>query len=78
MKISKTVGFLLVLCIVSSSYASWPFNTMKKAEKLVTTCMVDCFDNCPQEIIILMLEKCEKSCMNGQFLFLMDINHAVL
>jgi len=54
-------GIRLVLIF---SFASGPFNTLKKAEKLVTNCMVDCFDNCPQEIILLMLEKCEAGCMN--------------
>merc|ERR1719427_2239593 len=34
---------------------------MEKAEQLVTTCMVDCSDNCPQEIITLMQESCKKS-----------------
>ena len=63
------VAVLLVLCIVSASFASWPFDTMEKAEQLVTTCMVDCSDSCPQEIITLMQESCKESCMKGQFFF---------
>lgn len=69
MKNSFIITLLFILCVVSSSFASGPFNTLKKAEKLVTNCMVDCFDNCPQEIILLMLEKCEAGCMNGKLMF---------
>ena len=66
MKNCNIITLLFILCVISSSFASGPFNTLKKADKLVTNCMVDCFDKCPQEIILLMLEKCEKGCMKGK------------